>query len=130
MARRTDLAAEEGSDCLNNLKGIEKTIEKFNEIEVISVSIKTKKAAEILKKPIGKYITLQGNRILEPQNFKLAERLLTKELKKHIRNKSSVLLVGLGNRDITPDKLGPEVANRVVATRHIDGRLKELVGAN
>ena len=43
-------------------------------------------------------------------------------------NKKNILFVGLGNREITSDSLGPLVANKIVVTRHLDEELKEIFG--
>lgn len=39
-----------------------------------------------------------------------------------------MLVVGLGNRAITPDTLGPDAADMVLATRHIGGEFARSVG--
>ena len=39
-----------------------------------------------------------------------------------------MLVTGLGNASITPDALGPESADMVLATRHIDGEFARSVG--
>ncbi len=36
-----------------------------------------------------------------------------------------VLVVGLGNNDITPDALGPQTASKILATRHLKEELKD-----
>ena len=39
-----------------------------------------------------------------------------------------ILVVGLGNEEITPDALGPKTALKVLATRHIQGELARSAG--
>lgn len=39
-----------------------------------------------------------------------------------------VLVAGLGNRAITPDALGPQTAEQVLATRHIHGEIARITG--
>ncbi len=128
MTKRSDLAFEQTNRFLNHQDGIRKEIEKIGEIEVVKVEIENKKAANMLKKPIGEYVTFQSQNILEPQNVKVLEKLLTKEIEKYVENKKSVLFVGLGNRYITPDSVGPEVAGKIVATRHLDAKLLNMLG--
>ena len=41
--------------------------------------------------------------------------------------RKSVLVVGLGNRNVTPDSLGPRTAERILVTRHMAGCLPEDV---
>lgn len=47
---------------------------------------------------------------------------LTKELAKmmNLPKNATVLVVGLGNWNVTPDALGPKVVDRIVVTRHIE----------
>ena len=52
----------------------------------------------MLKKPIGEYVTLQSQNILDPQNVKTLENILKKELEKYVKGKETVFFVGLGNR--------------------------------
>lgn len=49
--------------------------------------------------------------------------LLSEELARMLKSDSSapVLVVGLGNRSITPDALGPAVVDKTLVTRHIQG---------
>ena len=128
MAKRTDLALEQTDRTLKTQEGVEKEVETVGEIEIVKVKIKNKKAANMFKKPMGEYVTFQSQNILEPQNVKILEDLLTKELEKHVKEKDTVLFVGLGNRYITPDSVGPEVARKIVATRHLDTNLLKMLG--
>jgi spore protease len=54
--------------------------------------------------------------------------LLTKELAALFPKDGPVLAAGLGNRAVTPDALGPLTAERVLATRHIQGELAKVTG--
>ena len=51
----------------------------------------------------------------------LTPEKLAEYLKKllDVKNEKSVLVVGLGNREVTPDALGPEVAGHLRVTRHV-----------
>ncbi len=42
------------------------------------------------------------------------------------REELSVLVVGLGNREITPDALGPRVADNMMITRHVIRELENM----
>ncbi len=130
MSQRTDLAVEIQEEFLksSNSEDIDKTFKNVNGIEIITIKIKTQKAAQILKKPKGVYITLQHKEILESEYVLDVEDLLVESISSFVNDKKSVLFVGLGNRDITPDRLGPDVAKKIIATRHIDGSLKQIFG--
>lgn len=74
-------------------------------------------------KPVGTYITLEAPRLSEPDedyhrevSEKMAEYL--QELMGTEKEKS-VLVVGLGNREVTPDALGPETVGNLMITRHV-----------
>lgn len=127
MPYRTDLAIETKKN-FGSKDGIEKSVKKEQDIEIISIKIKTKKAANEVKKPVGRYITLQHAEILKSYNVDSAEEILVKEIKKFIKKKETVLLVGLGNKEITSDSIGPLVSDRVVVTRQLDKNLKKIFG--
>ena len=54
--------------------------------------------------------------------------LLSECLSEVCKASDETLVLGLGNRDITPDALGPLTAERVFATRHIKRYASELFG--
>ena len=66
--------------------------------------------------------------MLLPENADIVRPILVKELEKMIANKKSVLVVGLGNKNISPDALGPMVADKIIATRHFKGSLAKSLG--
>lgn len=53
---------------------------------------------------------------------------LRDELRALLPEKGLVLVAGLGNRAITPDALGPQTAEQVLATRHIRGEIARVTG--
>ncbi len=86
-------------------------------------------AAERLGKPSGDYLTAtlppltDDERLLEE-----AARVLGEHLRQLLPPHGTVLVVGLGNRAITPDALGPCAAAQVLATRHIPREWARSVG--
>ena len=75
-------------------------------------------------KPVGTYLTIEAPNMAVPDedyhreiSKKLAEDI--KELVPERKEEVSVLVVGLGNREVTPDALGPYVADHLHVTRHI-----------
>ena len=71
-------------------------------------------------KAMGDYITLEScvvKKGMRP-NFKAVAAELAKAIKELMQGKS-VLIVGLGNPDITADSLGKRVLGRVMITRHL-----------
>lgn len=126
---RTDLALEERErfeedDVEINGVSIEEEFDEESEIKVTKVVIFTEKGAKIMGKPKGTYITLEAPNMSVPDED--YHREISKVLAKFIRQlipgdkeEQSVLIVGLGNREITPDSLGPDVVGNLLITRHI-----------
>ena len=71
---------------------------------------------------MGTYITMEAPNMSVPDedyHREISEKLAG-HLEKLMRGKKkSVLVVGLGNRDVTPDALGPYVVKNVRITRHL-----------
>ena len=74
------------------------------------------------------YITLEVPAFSDHPGTGTLEELTAKELRKLLPEQGTVLVVGIGNRAITPDALGPEMADQVLATRHIRGELARVAG--
>ena len=114
---RTDLALEEkerfASDNVE-VQGVvlEEEYDEENEIRLTRVVIETENGAKAMEKPKGTYITIEASNMDEEDedyHREISEQL-AKVLKQLISVKKedvSVLIVGLGNRAVTPDALGP-----------------------
>ncbi len=129
MERRTDLALEARELAGENLQGVDYSVTKKDAIEIEKMVVKSEKASRMLKKPIGTYVTIE----LPPltNDFRdVDERLVSigDEIRSLLPVNGLVLVVGLGNTDITPDALGPKSANGVLATRHITGEIAKSTG--
>lgn len=112
--------------------GVETTVDTSDtDFIVTKVTILSKEASSFLGKPIGDYITIECrymNDEVEKIDNKIIEKISEniKEIS-HIVKKDSVLVVGLGNNDITPDALGPKVIDGLNITRHILEYAPELL---
>lgn len=126
---RTDLALEQKerfeSDNVE-VQGVilEEEYDEEREIRVTTVKIETEKGAKTMGKPVGTYITMEAPNMAVPDEE--YHREVSKELAEFIKGmvpekKESyqVLVVGLGNRQVTPDALGPYVVDNLNITRHI-----------
>lgn len=98
-------------------------VEKLEEenYTITRVKVLSKEGSENLQKSMGTYITIdapQLNRTDEDLKDEISQ-VLAKEIKGLGKNKedSKILIVGLGNWNITPDALGPKVVERVLVTR-------------
>ncbi len=133
MAMRTDLALESAQQVLLNtqLEGVKQVKRNYNDIsiEVTEITVESEKAAHLLKKPLGKYITVEsqnGHFSNYSDFFEERVECLANEIRQLNEIPEKVLIVGLGNRAITPDSLGPLVAEKIFATRHIKMLAKDL----
>ncbi len=126
---RTDLALEAREyvqDAEGKLHGVvlEEEYDEENDIRVTKVQITTKNGAKAMKKPMGNYITIEAPGLLEPDDGYRRDisEVLAKQLMEIIpdaEKEKSVLIVGLGNREVTADALGPNVVDNLFITRHI-----------
>ena len=124
---RTDLALEarERFEEDVEIRGVEveEAYDEQRDIRVTVVRIRTENGAKAMGKPIGTYITLEAPRMSEPDEdyHREVSEKLAGYLKKllDVKNETSVLVVGLGNREVTPDALGPEAVNHLRVTRHV-----------
>ncbi|NBH82073.1 GPR endopeptidase [bacterium C-53] len=125
---RTDLALEAGEKAKEekrNLRGVNITEEYIEDagIQMTKVVIESKNGAKELGKPMGTYVTLEAPDLAEPDEgyHREVSRELANQIKQLIPEEKdlSVLVVGLGNREVTPDALGPNVVNNLLITRHM-----------
>lgn len=129
MQLRTDLAIEAREIAGEHIGGMEYKKYKENGLEISRLTIKNKAAKQALGKEIGTYITIDLPSLTD--NFtETDERLVTigREIKRLLPVNGLVLVVGLGNIEITPDSLGPKTSRRVLATRHISGEIARATG--
>ena len=126
---RTDLAVEENeriAKAKEEAKGITVTEKDYEEeqIHITIVRITTENGAKQMGKPKGTYITLEAAEMIEDDedyHREISKRLaeILKELIPVDDRGTSILVAGLGNRLVTPDALGPQVADNLYITRHI-----------
>lgn len=126
---RTDLALEAREsieEAKREVRGVEvdERYDEETEVKVTRVVIQTKNAARDLGKPMGTYITLEAPAMLEADEdyHREISEILAEQLRMVIPNsekEQSVLVVGLGNREVTADALGPNVVDNLFVTRHV-----------
>lgn len=128
MKIRTDLISETAADA-PDIKGIRCYEENVGDVKLSFVEIMDRNASEQLKKPIGKYCTIEFPRLDSIANTDPLTEAVVSALKSlYPTDIKTTLIVGLGNTDITPDALGPFTANGILATRHLSGDLKKALG--
>ncbi len=126
--KNIDLAVE-CSEVRGTPEGVEVKKETSASCRIHIITVTNEEAAQKLGKPIGKYITIEFDE--EPgDNESLLElsKEVAKQLSGMLPKEGDILFCGLGNRNITPDALGPIAADKVLATRHLSKDLPELKG--
>ena len=124
VAARSDLARECG--CERDGEGVRVSRTEASGYEILRVQIKSEAASARIGKPCGRYVTVslggaligeEGRedfcRVLGVELREMAERLSGKRVTAHF----SLLAVGLGNAELTPDALGPKTVQRLTVTR-------------
>lgn len=126
---RTDLALESAESMQGpkqEMSGVSVSEEYHarTDVTITTVMIESKNASKRLGKPNGTYITLEAPAMHEEDEE--YHREISKELADCIckllpqkEKEISVLVVGLGNRAVTADSLGPLVIDNLHVTRHI-----------
>ena len=135
--RRTDLAVEaaqlwrEGG--AGELRGVEQEESTREGYPVTTVRIVDEEGARAIGKPVGTYvtITLDGLARREEDAFGRAARAVAAELAALLKlpEGAPALVVGLGNRAITPDNIGPAAADHTMVTRHLVEQVPEHFGS-
>ena len=124
MDIRTDLISEENLSG----EGIKTLKKRIDDIEIEITEILSEELSARLKKPCGKYCTIRFERLDRISDTTPLKNAIVSAIAELLYKKNdNVMVVGLGNADITPDALGPLTANSVIATRHISEELKETL---
>ena len=134
---RTDLAVEirESMQQEGEIPGVEWQMadDPQSGARISKVKIKNKAGQRVMQKPVGTYITIETGELTvceDEQREKIAGTLAAYLLELAPEpewQKNGVLVVGLGNRDITPDALGPWVVGQLPTTRHLHRAFPELL---
>jgi len=128
MMPRTDLALERRDFLMgaseNELPGVKFKSDSISEIKYQIMEITDTTSAEQLGKPIGRYCTVEIEPVMrrESESFYKAARAASALLGKFLpedKTEFRALVAGLGNRQITPDAIGPLAAEATLVTRHL-----------
>lgn len=126
--KRTDLAVEahalySESTHSTHIPGVEVYTKKHGDVAVTHVEINSSSGASALGKPEGNYITLEIPSVVgsTKEDFTGIVKVFATELHAltGLKPNATVLVVGLGNRQITADALGPKVVDGLLVTRHL-----------
>ncbi|MDE5619062.1 MAG: GPR endopeptidase [Ruminococcus sp.] len=122
MNIRTDLALEHFPDGDSSEKVRINT--RRGTFSITEIVLNDDSYTETLGKGKGRYVTLEGQDLtVFSDSYENMVSELAQELIKFIPD-GDILVVGLGNSDITPDALGPAVTSKILATRHLEKELE------
>ncbi len=129
MELRTDLAVEARELMEEDIKDVDYSKENLKGLCVERLHIKTKRAGQLMGKDQGRYVTVTLPPLTD--NIKDTDErieVISEEIRRLLPVNGLVLVVGLGNEEITPDALGPKCASGILATRHISGEVARSTG--
>lgn len=114
----TDLAIEILDDYKDYIKVDN---EEIKDIKITTVKVKDDIENNIKK---GLYLTIEFTDITDMDNLESVKEIFIDKLKyvlkkSKIKDKDSCLIVGLGNKNSTPDSLGPKCIDNIITTSHL-----------
>lgn len=120
---RTDMALE-ASQAAGSIPGVHVSQWEEESVSITEVRVETEEAAQRLGKSVGTYLTLEceGVRRRDPAAREEVQNVLGEEIARLLppdEQGAPVLVVGLGNRRVTPDSLGPKTVDGTLVTRHL-----------
>ncbi|MBQ9859421.1 MAG: GPR endopeptidase [Clostridia bacterium] len=129
MNFRTDLAVEAAEPHQLTAADVRQEHTREGELELTRMQVISPHGEQALGKPRGRYITAQFPPLSDDERqLETYAACLGRELAAMLPPEGTVLVVGLGNRTVTPDALGPATASMVLATRHIRGEFARTAG--
>lgn len=126
---RTDLAVESreivsGTEA-SSIPGLLEDIKQEDGIKITRLDVENESASQKIGRVKGHYVTLEvpdlrsGDTGLQEQVASVFAREFEQFIQRiGIGKNASILIVGLGNWNVTPDSLGPLVVENVMVTRH------------
>ncbi len=130
----SDLASECG---VKEGRGIHVQRAQAGGCSILRVRVETKEAAARIGKPQGRYVTLEFGNVcgLDQREEERVCRAIAVEMRemarricpKHTETELCVLVVGLGNAEMTADALGTQTARALCVTRHLPKEERALL---
>lgn len=140
LKKRTDLADEaktlfeESAEKTTELSGVRARQYGRRGCEVTAVDVLDHQGSKAIGKPVGHYRTVDLNRQAQTVEsfFPETVQCIAEELRRMLperKDGAPVLVAGLGNRDITPDAIGPQTVENILVTRHLTQSLPKEFAA-
>lgn len=135
---RTDLALEmneavEESDSRYHGIIVNEQVDDETQIKVTVLEIVNAQGAKLLGRQAGTYITIEAEKLgdFDDDYNERASQILAERIEElitpYVKEKCSILVVGLGNREVTADSLGPDVVERLLINRHVAGEAGQKI---
>lgn len=127
MGINLDLAVEAHDllrgDTGREIPGVKMDEETFAQGTIKTITIMDEQGAAIMGRAPGSYLTLESTALRENNKMvhKDIGKIFAQKLKEilPLEDNSTILIVGLGNWNATPDALGPKTVEYSMATRHL-----------
>lgn len=136
---RTDLAVEahelskkEAREA-TEIEGVISRVEEMGRITVTRVEVTNENGERALGKAQGNYVTIDAPDLkYSTEIYEQVCKIIADEIRKmaDIKHDTVTLVVGLGNREITPDALGTSTVSKLLITRHIKESMNNIFGEN
>lgn len=136
---RTDLAVEahelskkEAREA-TEIEGVISRVEELGRITVTRVEVTNENGERALGKAQGNYVTIDAPDLkYSTEIYEQVCKIIADEIRKmaEIKHDTVTLVVGLGNREITPDALGTSTVSKLLITRHIKESMNNIFGEN
>lgn len=134
---RTDLAVElnEAVDKSDSRYGgviVREHIDKVSLVKVTTLEIINEEGEKLFNRKAGIYITIEAEGLGENNDFynerviEIISRQIDALIRPCISKNNKLLVVGLGNRNVTADSLGPDVVDKLIINSHIHGEKDEI----
>ena len=130
---RTDLAVElneavDKSDSRYSGVIVREHIDKVSLVKVTTLEIINEEGEKLFNRKAGIYITIEAEGLGEDDDFynerviEIISGQIDTLIRPCISKNNKLLVVGLGNRNVTADSLGPDVVDKLIINSHIHGR--------
>ena len=108
---------------ITRLEGVVARTRKTELAEITDIEITNERGAQTIGKPVGRYITISSPDFTktDANTREILARYISETIRQVISTAKidKILIFGLGNPNITPDSVGPEVVKNIVVTRHL-----------
>lgn len=134
---RTDLAVElneavDKSDSRYSGVIVREHIDKVSLVKVTTLEIINEEGEKLFNRKAGIYITIEAEGLGENDDFynerviEIISGQIDVLIRPCISKNNKLLVVGLGNRNVTADSLGPDVVDKLIINSHIHGEKDEI----